>query len=54
MRKTKVMAMIEIKERNGNWECYVGGALYDYSSDLPTLLEILANNSADVIEFMND
>lgn len=46
--------MIEINERNGNWECYVGGALYDYSSDLATLLEILANKSDDLIEFMND
>lgn len=30
------------------------GALYDYSDNLTTLLEILDNNSEDVVQFMND
>lgn len=45
--------MIEIKERNGNWEAYVDGALYDYNTDLGLLLEILAARSESIIEFMN-
>lgn len=46
--------MIEIKERNGFWEAYIDGALYEYNENLSDLLERLSKKADDIIDFMNE
>lgn len=40
--------MIEIKKRGENWEAYVDGALYEYSSSLELLLHFLYQYSDSI------
>ena len=41
--------MIEIKQHDGNWECWVDGRLWEYHESLSTLLETIGNQS-EIIE----
>jgi type III secretory pathway component EscU len=46
--------MIEITYRNGYWEAYVGGALFDYAEDLETILKVLATHADELEKELKD